>query len=170
MPTHTLSFEIGKVYCISFPDENDTIYKRLVLFRGMDHPWEDICSGETAHFDPDCLIDVTEVPGKVVEAIRLAQGALELADSKEAPVCLAALAAAHARAGHYDEASKTIQRAVALSRESRDQKNAKQFTVYLEQFRALLKELESSKKLPGPDARDNSDANPAAEAAPPSKD
>lgn len=73
---------------------------------------------------------------EAAEAIRLAQGALELTDSKDTAVCLAALAASHARAGQYDEAVETIQHAITLARESGDQNNEKQFMEYLQRFKA----------------------------------
>ena len=73
MPTNTLNFEIGKVYCIGLPVNEETTHKRLVLYQGEDTPWEDICTGETAPIDQECICEVVEVPEKVIDAIKLAQ-------------------------------------------------------------------------------------------------
>ena len=97
-----------------------------------------------ASLDPDLSVSLAwllaaspqTTADQAEEAIRLAQNALELANAQEAPVYLAALAAAHARAGRFDEAVGTIQRALELARERGDQKNRKKFAAYLERFKA----------------------------------
>ena len=73
MPTKSLNFKIGKVYCIGLPVSEDATHKRIVLYQGEEKPWKDICSGETAPIDPECICEAVEVPQKVVEAIKLAQ-------------------------------------------------------------------------------------------------
>jgi tetratricopeptide (TPR) repeat protein len=113
---------------------NDPAKSEEVIRRGL----------ARARLDPDLSVSLAwllaaspqTTADEAEEAIRLAQHALELADMKSAPVYLAALAAAHARAKHFDAAIATIEQALKLARERGDQKNVKQFAEYLERFKA----------------------------------
>ena len=73
---------------------------------------------------------------EATEAVRLVQGALELADARDMPRCLATLAAARAREGRFPEAIGAIRNAIELARKHGDQESVKLYTEYIERFRA----------------------------------
>lgn len=79
MSTKTITFEPGKVYCV---DINNIHNKRLVLYQGPEHPWQDICSGEETAIDTATIQEALEVPRTVVDVILFCQ------DKRPLPISL----------------------------------------------------------------------------------
>ena len=75
MPTKSLEFQAGKVYCVGLTINNQDgrALKRIVRYQGPEAPWQDICSGESAAIERSAILEAIEVPPSVVDAIKLAQ-------------------------------------------------------------------------------------------------
>ncbi len=66
----TIGLQTGGIYCVSVPQQDNSVEQRILMYNGPDKPWDDVLSGERAFIDPESLDDATEVPGTVLEAFK----------------------------------------------------------------------------------------------------